>query len=55
LVSLIGLAGASDIWRPLLLGLYPWPMYEAFVEALTKSGVSDAAQRVSLSLIPIRM
>jgi hypothetical protein len=34
---------------------YPWPMFQAFVEALTKSGVSDAAQRVSLSLIPIRM
>ena len=34
---------------------YPWPMFEAFVEALTKSDVSDAAQRVSLSMIPIRM
>lgn len=34
---------------------YPWPMVEPYAEALTKSGVSDAAQRVSLSLIPIRM
>jgi hypothetical protein len=34
---------------------YPWPMYEAFVEALTKSGVSNAAQRVLVSSIPIRM
>ena len=34
---------------------YPWPMYEAFVETLTKGGVSDAAQRVFVSSIPIRM
>lgn len=33
---------------------YPWPMYEAFVGALTESGVADAAQRVWSSNIPIR-
>jgi hypothetical protein len=26
--------------------LYPWPMYEAFVAALLKNGISDAAERV---------
>jgi len=25
---------------------YPWVMYEAFVEALTKLGITDAASRV---------
>jgi hypothetical protein len=34
--------------------LYPWPMYEAFVTALLKNGISDAAERVFVSLIPIR-
>jgi hypothetical protein len=33
---------------------YPWVMYEAFVTALLKAGVSDAANRVFASNIPIR-
>jgi hypothetical protein len=33
---------------------YPWVMFEAFVAALQKSGVSDAAERVFVSEIPIR-
>jgi hypothetical protein len=34
--------------------LYPWPMWEAFVSALTAAGVPDANQRVFVSGIPIR-
>jgi hypothetical protein len=33
---------------------YSWAMYEAFVGALTESGVTDAANRVVISGIPIR-
>ena len=33
---------------------YPVPMWTVFVEALRKIGVSDAANRVYLSMIPIR-
>jgi hypothetical protein len=33
---------------------YPWPIFEAFVATLTNSGVSDAANRVFVSSIPIR-
>jgi hypothetical protein len=33
---------------------YPWAMYEAFVDALTKAGVPDAANRVRISEIPLR-
>jgi hypothetical protein len=33
---------------------YPWAMFEAFVAALLKNGVSDAAARVFVSEIPIR-
>ncbi len=33
---------------------YPWPMFHAFLEALTKSGVSDANNRIFVSDIPIR-
>jgi hypothetical protein len=33
---------------------YPWAMYEAFVAALTKAGIKDAAARVFVSGIPIR-
>lgn len=33
---------------------YPWAMFEAFVAALLKGGVSDAAERVFVSEIPIR-
>jgi hypothetical protein len=45
-----------QIFDRLIIGpsLYPWPMYEAFVGALVQSGVSDAANRVFTSGIPIR-
>jgi DUF2971 family protein len=33
---------------------YPWPMYEAFVTALSGAGVTDANSRVFVSGIPIR-
>lgn len=33
---------------------YPWAMFEAFSDALSSIGVKDAAQRVSVSNIPIR-
>ena len=33
---------------------YPWPMYEAFVTALSAAGVTDANSRVFVSNIPIR-
>ena len=33
---------------------YPWPMYEAFVSALTAANVADARSRVFVSGIPIR-
>ena len=33
---------------------YPWPMKEAFIEALTNAGVKDAKDKVSISGIPIR-
>ena len=33
---------------------YPWPMYEAFREALTTAGIADAQERVWNSRIPIR-
>jgi hypothetical protein len=33
---------------------YPWPMYEAFVDALIKAGVADADKRLFASGIPIR-
>lgn len=33
---------------------YPWPIYGAFVDELTKAGVADAAERVRVSGIPIR-
>jgi Protein of unknown function (DUF2971) len=33
---------------------YPWPMYEAFVAALTTAGVTDARSLVFVSGIPIR-
>ncbi len=33
---------------------YPWAMYEAFVAALRQAGISDAAERVFVSDIPIR-
>jgi hypothetical protein len=33
---------------------YPWPMYEAFVDALVKAGIADADKRLFPSGIPIR-
>jgi hypothetical protein len=33
---------------------YPWAMFEAFSDALQSIGVQDAAQRISVSNIPIR-
>ena len=33
---------------------YPWPIYEAFVEALKATGVPNAEERVFVSDIPIR-
>jgi hypothetical protein len=33
---------------------YPWAIFQAFVEELTKAGVSDAENRVHVSGIPIR-
>jgi hypothetical protein len=33
---------------------YPWPIYEAFATALKNIGIPNAAERVSVSLIPIR-
>jgi hypothetical protein len=33
---------------------YPWVMYEAFVNAVTKLGVADAGERVYGSGIPLR-
>ena len=34
---------------------YPWPMYEAFVDALVRAGVADAGNRLFASGIPIRV
>jgi hypothetical protein len=46
----------SKMFDRLIVGpsLYPWPMYEAFVDALVKAGVADAHQRVFASDIPLR-
>ena len=33
---------------------YPWPIYSAFVDELTKAGVANSAERVRVSGIPIR-
>jgi hypothetical protein len=46
----------SKIFDRLIVGptIYPWPMYEAFTEALTKAGVADAGERVITSRIPLR-
>jgi hypothetical protein len=33
---------------------YPWPMYDAFRDALLNAGVEDAAERIRVSGIPIR-
>lgn len=46
----------SRLFDRLIIGpsSYPWPMYEAFVGALTKAGVANAENRVFTSNIPIR-
>jgi hypothetical protein len=46
----------SRIFHRLIIGPspYPWPMYEAFREALTNAGIPDAQERVWNSGIPIR-
>jgi hypothetical protein len=44
------------IFERLIIGpsQYSWPMYEAFTDALAKSGVASPAERVCISGIPIR-
>jgi hypothetical protein len=46
----------SRIFNRLIIGpsAYPWAMFEAFREALTKAGVADARDRIYTSNIPIR-
>jgi hypothetical protein len=46
----------SRMFHRLIIGPspYPWPMFEAFREALTKAGVADAQDRLWTSGIPIR-
>jgi len=46
----------ANIFDRLIVGPspYPWVMYEAFVDALAKAGVSDAGNRVRISEIPLR-
>jgi hypothetical protein len=46
----------TQIFDHLIIGPtpYPWPIYSAFVGELTKIGVSNAAERVLVSGIPIR-
>lgn len=46
----------SSIFDRLIIGpsQYPWAMFEAFTEALTRAGITDAAARVYRSDIPIR-
>jgi hypothetical protein len=46
----------TQIFDRLIIGPtpYPWPIYSAFVEELTKAGVADSAERVLVSGIPIR-
>lgn len=46
----------ARIFDRLIIGpsSYPWAQYEAFVDVLKKSGVSDAESRVLASEIPIR-
>jgi hypothetical protein len=46
----------SRMFDRLIVGptLYPWAMYEAFVDALAKAGVPDPGDRVHISGIPLR-
>jgi hypothetical protein len=46
----------ANIFDRLIVGpsQYPWAMYEAFTDALTKVGVAEAGARVRVSAIPLR-
>jgi hypothetical protein len=46
----------ANILQRVIVGptAYPWVMYEAFVEALTKAGVPNPSERVWVSDIPLR-
>jgi hypothetical protein len=46
----------TQIFDRLIIGptSYPWPIYNAFVDELTKAGVANSAGRVLVSGIPIR-
>jgi hypothetical protein len=46
----------TQIFDHLIIGPtpYPWPIYGAFVDELTKAGVANSAERVRVSGIPIR-
>ena len=46
----------TQIFDHLIIGptSYPWPIYGAFVDELTKVGVANPAERVQVSGIPIR-
>jgi len=46
----------TQIFDHLIIGPtpYPWPIYGAFVDELTKAGVANSAERVLVSGIPIR-
>jgi hypothetical protein len=46
----------TQIFDHLIIGptSYPWPIYSAFVDELTKAGVDNSADRVLVSGIPIR-
>lgn len=46
----------TQIFDHLIIGPtpYPWPIYGAFVDELTKAGVADSSERVLVSGIPIR-
>jgi len=46
----------TQIFDHLIIGptSYPWPIYGAFVDELTKAGVASSAEKVRISGIPIR-
>ncbi len=46
----------AQIFDHLIIGPtpYPWPIYDAFVDELTKAGVANSTERVRVSGIPIR-
>jgi len=46
----------TKIFDHLIIGPtpYPWPIYSAFVNELTKAGIANSAERVLVSGIPIR-